>query len=557
MPTDLDRFAAACVYPGKLDEQAVERELAAFLQALGERRRIVRLRAARRPEDDPPLDRNFVRILAQCVRRNFLVRAFRVGAERERHLRATLDDDADFPSDDRVARAAVDALAARRASDAGAADAALARRRALANRADYVAVVFFVAGLMTFAALFVHLALRDAGADILAALAGLAFVAALVVFFVSAPLLAFAGVVDSLFPRRAADAAPAFAGFAADPEARASRTNCGSMWELSWTVCALFHAVERRKLAVAWLRPLFEAFVCGCWLLYWTDDTLYWVAKPTVRWEPGTRRLRLHHDTHAAIESDVVKLYFWHGVRVPPFVILSPDLITIARIDQETNAEVRRAMIERYRHGEEIRSAAAFIRDAGGRRIDHDERYGTLWRRRIFVGAGEATVEDDEPIVMIEVINRTPEPDSSFKHYWLRVPPTMRTAREAVAWTFPDFWGSTENGGFSLYRQGDVLIIPVEWIPEKLDPVDRENGRVVLAHGEVTGHAHAIMAEGAALFRDPKLMAVFMRVSGDAPVALEHDDHDTIMIPPGKYQVVRQREYSPGAVREAYRYVAD
>jgi hypothetical protein len=84
-------------------------------------------------------------------------------------------------------------------------------------------------------------------------------------------------------------------------------------------------------------------------------------------------------------------------------------------------------MIERYRHGEEIHGAAAFIRDAGGRRLDHDERFGTLWRRN-FVG--------DEPIVMIEVVNRTPEPDGSFKRYWLRVPPTVRTAREAVAWTF-------------------------------------------------------------------------------------------------------------------------
>ncbi len=107
-----------------------------------------------------------------------------------------------------------------------------------------------------------------------------------------------------------------------------------------------------------------------------------------------------------------------------------------------------------------------------------------------------------------------------------------------------------------MYRQGDVLIIPVESIPEKLDPINRENGRVVLAYGEVTGHAHAVKAEGAALFRDPKLMAVFMKVSGDAPVALEHDDHDTIMIPPGKYQVVRQREYAPEA-REAWRYHAD
>jgi hypothetical protein len=60
--TDLDRFKAACVYPGELDEQAVERELAAFLQALGVSRRIVRLRAGWSPEDEPPLHRNIERI---------------------------------------------------------------------------------------------------------------------------------------------------------------------------------------------------------------------------------------------------------------------------------------------------------------------------------------------------------------------------------------------------------------------------------------------------------------------------------------------------------------
>jgi len=127
----------------------------------------------------------------------------------------------------------------------------------------------------------------------------------------------------------------------------------------------------------AWLRPLFEAFVCGCWRLYWTDDTLYWLAKPTVRWEAIWQRSPLHHDTHAALEGDIVNLYFWHGVMVPPFVIIRPDRITIARIDRETNAEVRRAMIERYRHGEEIHGVAAFIHDARAERLDHDERYGT------------------------------------------------------------------------------------------------------------------------------------------------------------------------------------
>jgi hypothetical protein len=71
--TDLDRFKAACVYPGKLDEQAVERELAAFLQALGVRRRVVRLHAESRPAHNPPLNRNIAWILA-VGQRVFLVR---------------------------------------------------------------------------------------------------------------------------------------------------------------------------------------------------------------------------------------------------------------------------------------------------------------------------------------------------------------------------------------------------------------------------------------------------------------------------------------------------
>ena len=100
-----------------------------------------------------------------------------------------------------------------------------------------------------------------------------------------------------------------------------------------------------------------------------------------------------------------------------------------------------------------------------------------------------------------------------------------------------------------MYRQGDVLIVPVKALPKNLEPVDREQGRVILAYGEVTGHAHAIKDQKAALFRDPKLAAIFMNVSADGPVALEHEEHATIHIPPGNYQVIRQREYSPEAIR--------
>lgn len=100
-----------------------------------------------------------------------------------------------------------------------------------------------------------------------------------------------------------------------------------------------------------------------------------------------------------------------------------------------------------------------------------------------------------------------------------------------------------------IARQGDVLIVGVKSIPKNVEPVAREQGRVILAHGEATGHAHAIKDKRAALFRDPKLAAVFMHVSGDAPVALEHDEHSEIMVPPGSYRVIRQREYQPNAIR--------
>jgi hypothetical protein len=137
---------------------------------------------------------------------------------------------------------------------------------------------------------------------------------------------------------------------------------------------------------------------------------------------------RLHSlDGPACAYPDGWSIYAVHGVRVPGYVIERPSEISVEKINGEQNAEVRRVMIERYRHGEEISGGAAYIRDAGGERLDHDERYGTLWRRN---------VPGDEPIVMVEVANATPEPDGRRKRYWLRVPPNARTARDAVAWTF-------------------------------------------------------------------------------------------------------------------------
>lgn len=58
---------------------------------------------------------------------------------------------------------------------------------------------------------------------------------------------------------------------------------------------------------------------------------------------------RLHNSTGAALlYPDRWGVYAVHGVRVPADVIEHPESITAARIQAESDAEVRRVMIERY-----------------------------------------------------------------------------------------------------------------------------------------------------------------------------------------------------------------
>lgn len=98
------------------------------------------------------------------------------------------------------------------------------------------------------------------------------------------------------------------------------------------------------------------------------------------------------------------------------------------------------------------------------------------------------------------------------------------------------------------YRQGDVLVHEVAEIPAGLQTVPKDNGRVILAYGEVTGHAHAVQGDVEFLAADlAELEERFLRVEAEAQVV--HEEHDTITLPPGNYRVTRQREYTPEAIR--------
>src|SRR5262249_8187912 len=133
---------------------------------------------------------------------------------------------------------------------------------------------------------------------------------------------------------------------------------------------------------------------------------------------------RLHcHDGPAVSYPDGWCAHVWKGVQVPAWVIEHPAAITPWRIADTFDPQVRNCMIE-------IMTPERFVREGGASLVCQDET-GILWRRLwghrgVTIGSWTA----------VEVINGTPESDGSRKHYFLRVPSRMRSAREAVAWTY-------------------------------------------------------------------------------------------------------------------------
>jgi hypothetical protein len=99
------------------------------------------------------------------------------------------------------------------------------------------------------------------------------------------------------------------------------------------------------------------------------------------------------------------------------------------------------------------------------------------------------------------------------------------------------------------YRQGDVLIRRVDSLPENRKKLKREKGLVILAHGEVTGHHHSLADEHVDLFSTEAESGVTYLEVRDAMAALTHQEHSTIELPPGKYRVSIQKQYTPAAIQ--------
>jgi hypothetical protein len=99
-------------------------------------------------------------------------------------------------------------------------------------------------------------------------------------------------------------------------------------------------------------------------------------------------------------------------------------------------------------------------------------------------------------------------------------------------------------GSELMFRQGDVLVRAVKQLPQG-SRKKRISGEVL--EGEATGHVHRILELDQAEVLEIK-DGLFLSV-GEHGVSLVHDEHRTIEIPAGNYEITRQREYSPEAIR--------
>ena len=106
--------------------------------------------------------------------------------------------------------------------------------------------------------------------------------------------------------------------------------------------------------------------------------------------------------------------------------------------------------------------------------------------------------------------------------------------------------------------QGDLYIRRVDSIPAGLKKMAVENGRYIVAHSE-TSHHHVIEARPNVIVfdtDDPLVSYLQVIEATDAmETVIEHlrsfDTHEALSVPPGNYEIRRQRENAPEGWRRA------
>ena len=128
------------------------------------------------------------------------------------------------------------------------------------------------------------------------------------------------------------------------------------------------------------------------------------IERPRLRLANG----RLHRANEPAVVwPDGSGRWYWQGIAVPAKLAASRDDLNAEQIARIDNQELRRVALERLGWQRFLETADAELRA--------QDDYGKLWSTQIRL--------DGERAQVVEVVNATPEPDGSYRRYFLRVPP--------------------------------------------------------------------------------------------------------------------------------------
>jgi hypothetical protein len=214
-----------------------------------------------------------------------------------------------------------------------------------------------------------------------------------------------------ILPRRLADFFPR-------PRMRASFAGSGFSFQSAAWLGALqyLHDVCGLTRQTGSLAGLWELARSAIWMA--PHERVCWLMHRPARIRRDANG-RLHApDGPALCFGTRCEVFAWKGILVPARLIEHPESIDVRAIEAAHDPQIRRCMID-------IMTPQRFIEQGGAYRVVEDET-GILWRQRWRWEAWAA----------VEVVNGTPEPDGTYKRYFLQVPPTVRTPREGVAWTY-------------------------------------------------------------------------------------------------------------------------
>jgi hypothetical protein len=107
----------------------------------------------------------------------------------------------------------------------------------------------------------------------------------------------------------------------------------------------------------------------------------------------------------------------------------------------------------------------------------------------------------------------------------------------------------------NLVRQGDILFIPISKVVASFTLHPVKNG--IIAEGEATGHHHRVAEadlEKAEVYAISTGEVRYLTVL-DGKISIQHEEHGTVELEPGSYEIHRARQYDYG--QHVARQVAD